>query len=101
MNAARARVAAVDRHVISTRWGVVEYAELGSGDPVLVVHGIFDNCLGAVLFTSAAGQEGREFSEVLLLAEHQGPPDSRLTNRAPAILGHRAERRSGPPRFSS
>ena len=49
MNAARARLAAVNRHVISTRWGAVEYAELGSGDPVLVVHGIFDNCVGAVL----------------------------------------------------
>jgi pimeloyl-ACP methyl ester carboxylesterase len=49
LNAARARLAAVDRHVISTRWGAVEYAELGSGDPVLVVHGIFDNCVGAVL----------------------------------------------------
>jgi pimeloyl-ACP methyl ester carboxylesterase len=49
LNAARARLATVDRHVISTRWGAVEYAELGSGDPVLVVHGIFDNCVGAVL----------------------------------------------------
>jgi pimeloyl-ACP methyl ester carboxylesterase len=49
MQAARARLAAVDRHLISTRWGAVEYAELGSGDPVLVVHGIFDNCVGAIL----------------------------------------------------
>ena len=49
LNAARARLAAVDRHVLSTPWGAVEYAELGSGDPVLVVHGIFDNCVGAVL----------------------------------------------------
>jgi hypothetical protein len=48
LNAAQARLAAVDRHVISTRWGAVEYAELGSGDPVLVVHGIVDNCVGAV-----------------------------------------------------
>ena len=39
MNAARARLAAVDRHVVSARWGVVEYAERGSGAPVLVVHG--------------------------------------------------------------
>ena len=30
MNAARARLAAVDRHVVSTRWGAVEYAERGS-----------------------------------------------------------------------
>lgn len=40
MNAARARLAAVDRHVVSTEWGAVEYAEQGHGDPVLVVHGI-------------------------------------------------------------
>jgi hypothetical protein len=49
MNAARARLAAVDRHVISTRWGAVEYAEQGHGDPVLVVHGIFHNCVGGLL----------------------------------------------------
>src|SRR4026209_2388586 len=49
MRAARARVAAVDRHVISTQWGAVEYAERGSGDPVLVVHGIFHNCVGGLL----------------------------------------------------
>ena len=50
MKAARARLAAVDRHVISTRWGAVEYAERGSGDPVFVVHGIFQNCIGGLLF---------------------------------------------------
>ena len=49
MNAARARLAAVDRHVISTRWGAVEYAERGSGAPVLVVHGIFHHCVGGLL----------------------------------------------------
>ena len=49
MKAARARLAAVDRHVISTPWGAVEYAERGSGDPVLVVHGIFHNCVGGLL----------------------------------------------------
>ena len=49
MNAARARVAAVDRHVVSTEWGAVEYAEHGRGDPVLVVHGILQNCVGGLL----------------------------------------------------
>jgi hypothetical protein len=49
LNAARARLAAVDRHVVSTRWGAVEYAERGSGEPVLVVHGIFHNCVGGLL----------------------------------------------------
>ena len=48
LNAARARLAAVTRHVISTRWGTVEYAERGDGDPVLVVHGIFHNCVGGL-----------------------------------------------------
>ncbi len=49
MNAARARIDDVERHVVSTRWGAVEYAERGSGDPVLVVHGIFHNCVGGLL----------------------------------------------------
>jgi len=49
MNAARARLAAVERHVISTPWGEVEYAERGAGEPVLVVHGIFHNCVGGLL----------------------------------------------------
>jgi len=49
MNAARARLDAVERRTVSTRWGVVEYAERGSGDPVLVVHGIFHNCVGGLL----------------------------------------------------
>src|SRR5512134_3525209 len=49
MKVARARLAAVDRHVISTPWGAVEYAERGSGAPVLVVHGIYHNCVGGLL----------------------------------------------------
>jgi pimeloyl-ACP methyl ester carboxylesterase len=49
LNAARARLAAVERRVISTEWGAVEYAERGDGDPVLVVHGIFHNCVGGLL----------------------------------------------------
>jgi pimeloyl-ACP methyl ester carboxylesterase len=48
MNAARARLAALDRHVISTRWGAVEYAERGCGSPVLVVHGIFQHCVAGL-----------------------------------------------------
>jgi pimeloyl-ACP methyl ester carboxylesterase len=49
MNAARARLAAVDRHVVSTQWGAVEYAERGRGEPVLVLHGIFHNCVGGLV----------------------------------------------------
>ena len=50
MKAARARLAAFERHVIQTPWGAVEYAERGHGEPVLVVHGIFQNCVSG-LFT--------------------------------------------------
>jgi pimeloyl-ACP methyl ester carboxylesterase len=49
LNAARARLAAVERRVIATPWGVVEYAERGAGAPVLVVHGIYHNCVGGLL----------------------------------------------------
>jgi pimeloyl-ACP methyl ester carboxylesterase len=59
MNDARARLATVDRHVISTPWGAVEYAERGSGDPVLVVHGIFHNCVGGLF--SVRDFSGRRF----------------------------------------
>jgi pimeloyl-ACP methyl ester carboxylesterase len=48
LNAARARLAAVERRVISTPWGAVEYAERGEGEPVLVVHGIFHTCVGGL-----------------------------------------------------
>jgi pimeloyl-ACP methyl ester carboxylesterase len=49
MDTARARLTAVERHVIATPWGQVEYAERGTGDPLLVVHGIFHNCVGGLL----------------------------------------------------
>ena len=49
LSAARARLVAVERHVISTQWGAIEYAERGCGDPALVVHGIFHNCVGGLL----------------------------------------------------
>ena len=49
MNEARIRLTAVGRHVIPTPWGAVEYAERGSGAPVLVVHGIYHNCVGGLL----------------------------------------------------
>jgi hypothetical protein len=44
VDAARARLAAVDRTVISTAFGAVEYAERGAGEPVLAIHGIFGGC---------------------------------------------------------
>ena len=44
MNAATARLAALDRRVVSTDWGTVEYVEDGSGAPLLVLHGIFGGC---------------------------------------------------------
>lgn len=44
MNAAAARLSAVDRRVVHTDWGMVEYAERGNGEPLLVLHGIFGGC---------------------------------------------------------
>src|SRR4029078_12087672 len=49
LKGARARLAAVERQVVSTKWGGVEYAQRGYGDPVVVVHGIFHNCVGGLL----------------------------------------------------
>jgi pimeloyl-ACP methyl ester carboxylesterase len=48
LEAGRLRLAAVERHVIATRWGQVEYAEEGSGAPVLVVHGIYQHCVSGL-----------------------------------------------------
>lgn len=44
-----ARLAAVDRRLVATDAGAIEYAERGSGDPVLVSHGIFHGCDGGLL----------------------------------------------------
>jgi pimeloyl-ACP methyl ester carboxylesterase len=56
---ARARLAAVDRRVVSTAVGDVEYAERGSGEPLLVVHGIFHGCDGGLLSTGELPQDRR------------------------------------------
>lgn len=49
LNRARARLDAVNREVVSTEYGQMEYAEAGSGNPVLVSHGIFHGCDGGLL----------------------------------------------------
>ena len=49
LNAARARLAAVDRTVILTTFGAVEYAERGAGEPLLAIHGIFGGCDAGLL----------------------------------------------------
>lgn len=46
---AQARLDAVERRVIATRFGPLEYAERGSGPAVLVSHGIFHGCDGGLL----------------------------------------------------
>jgi pimeloyl-ACP methyl ester carboxylesterase len=87
LNDARARLTAVDRHVISTRWGVVEYAERGYGDPVLVVHGIFHSCVGGLL--SVRDFSGRRFiaaSRVGYLGSSM-PPDATPAHQADALAG--------------
>lgn len=49
MAAARARLDAVPRQSVATKLGVIEYAESGTGNPVLVSHGIFNGCDGGLL----------------------------------------------------
>ncbi len=44
-----ARLDAVDKKRVTTRFGTVEYAESGTGDPVLVSHGVFHGCDGGLL----------------------------------------------------
>ncbi len=50
LGAARARLAALDRALSATAFGDVEYAERGAGEPLLVSHGIFQDCASALLF---------------------------------------------------
>jgi pimeloyl-ACP methyl ester carboxylesterase len=57
--AAAARLDSVDRKTIRTTVGIVEYAEQGAGDPLLVVHGIFQGCDGALLSASDLSQGRR------------------------------------------
>lgn len=46
LRAARARLEAVERRVIQTDYGAVEYTDVGSGPCLLVSHGIFHGCDG-------------------------------------------------------
>jgi pimeloyl-ACP methyl ester carboxylesterase len=46
---AGARLRAVDRRVIDSPYGPMEYAERGAGRPLLVSHGIFHGCDGGLL----------------------------------------------------
>ena len=46
---ARARLDAVDRATLETPSGTIEFAVRGTGEPVLVSHGIFHGCDGALM----------------------------------------------------
>jgi pimeloyl-ACP methyl ester carboxylesterase len=46
---ARRRLDTVDREVVSTPFGNVEFSIRGTGKPILVSHGIFQGCDGALL----------------------------------------------------
>lgn len=50
MKACQARWDAFDRTVITTRFGNIEYADIGTGEPILLSHGIYQGCNGALLF---------------------------------------------------
>lgn len=49
VRAAWARLDEVERDTVATPAGVVEYAVRGTGEPVLVSHGIFHGCDGALM----------------------------------------------------
>jgi pimeloyl-ACP methyl ester carboxylesterase len=49
LNQAQERLDAVERRVVDTEFGAQEYAEDGTGLPVLVSHGIFHGCDGGLL----------------------------------------------------
>lgn len=49
LQAAYGRLAAVDRIAVMTRFGAVDYAEGGSGEPLLAIHGFFGGCDEALL----------------------------------------------------
>jgi len=48
---ARTRLGALDRTTLPSAYGNLEYAEAGTGSPVLVSHGIFHGCDGGLLST--------------------------------------------------
>lgn len=50
LRAARARLASTERHSLITRFGNIEYAERGAGDPILISHGIFQGCDVVLMF---------------------------------------------------
>jgi pimeloyl-ACP methyl ester carboxylesterase len=49
MRAAQARLGGVDREKVTTALGDVAFADRGAGEPLLVIHGIFQNCESALL----------------------------------------------------
>ena len=85
LNAARARLAAVNRRVIPTRWGAVEYAEQGSGDAVLVVHGIFHNCAGGLLSVREYGDRRFIAPSRFGYLDSSLPPDATPAQQADAF----------------
>ncbi len=50
LQASRTRLSAVVTTRIATAFGDIEYADRGSGEPLLISHGIFQGCEGALLF---------------------------------------------------
>lgn len=50
LQAAQSRLSAVDRSRIATAFGDIEYTVRGTGEPLLVSHGIFQGCDSALLF---------------------------------------------------
>jgi pimeloyl-ACP methyl ester carboxylesterase len=90
LDAARARLAAVDRTVIMTEFGPVEYAERGSGEPLLVLHGILGGCDAGLVSAGGLFGGGLFSSRRLIAVSRFGylgsslPPGARPADQADA-----------------
>ena len=50
MSACQARWDAFRRNVVTTRFGDIEYADIGTGEPILLSHGVYQGCESALMF---------------------------------------------------
>jgi pimeloyl-ACP methyl ester carboxylesterase len=87
LRAARSRLAEVDRRVVATDWGAVEYAERGSGEPLLVLHGIFGGCDGGLLGVRDVRPERRVIAPSRFgYLGSSLPPDATPADQADALV---------------
>ncbi len=94
MDAARARLAAVDRTVLETSSGAVEYAERGAGEPLLAIHAIFGGCDAGLVSVDDLFPGRRVIAPVAIRLPRPGPAARRHARRS----GRRVRRAAGRAR---